>query len=428
MLGSQTAFKTPQSWCESLLAILALVLFAMTSKMAHGQDKDGVHPGDVIVATVELPDLVDSAVQLATPVSLPRPPACLALDAWQIGCCAAQNWLPAEVLRQRGRTLLQLYCEEKDPCERKAANDLNYFLNLQAKHQEDIGAATAMRAYYTRIALQEQLAMTNEFFSLVQLEAAKQDAAQQSGLPAGTDISSFERSRIEIRDKQLQILSKDRQLRCLLAELTHYDYGMEEVCPEILEICPVEIHCPALKQTALRMRRDLQGWTYISCQVNETSAPIFAKMLGTLIGGWGLPMPKVCGIKYLLCPPDYATLARNMQHELQLTVKTHQRWICQAVEEKCENLKLAYRRIDLAKETIASWEARIVQLERLDEMGDGDAAQLAKAREELLHARSAEVDRRLDARIAEIEVAEAVGGLSDRCCSGEPWLLTGAGR
>jgi hypothetical protein len=31
----------------------------------------------------------------------------------------------------------------------------------------------------------------------------------------------------------------------------------------------------------------------------------------------------------------------------------------------------------------------------------------------------------MEARTAEIDLAEAVGGISRRCCNGLPWLLTG---
>lgn len=362
----------------------------------------------------------------AIPV-LPSVPTqgCRVIDGREIGCCAARKWMPSQVLRQRGRAIVEMYCDAKDECERQAAYDLNHFLVLQSKHQEDIGAASALRAYYTRISLTEQLALTQDFLARVQTEESKQNAAQEGGLPAGTDLSSFGRSRIEILDKQLQVLSKDRQLRCLISELTGYDYGMYEICAERLTIHPVTIDCPTLKQIGLATRKDLRGWVFIAGRVNETSAPIFARMLGTLIGGWGMPLPKVCGLKYLLCPPDYATLARNLKHELELTAETHRRWICQAIEEKCENLKLAYQRIDLANQTIASWEDRIAQLQRLEEQGESEPAQLADARKELLLARSEEINRRLDARIAEVEVAEAIGGISDRCCAGEAWLRIG---
>lgn len=413
---------------NTIATVFALFVLsnAFTAELC-AQDAIVPFSGIIEEATQERLEFVTPAIE---PILVSAPPAtdatpCRVIDGRNIGCRSAQRWLPADVLRQRGRTLVRMFCDEKDECVRRAAFDLQHFLELQAQHQEDIGAASALRAYYTRISLKEQLALTQTFLARVELEATKQQAAQDGGLPAGTDLTSFERSRIEIRDKQLQILSKDRQLRCLLAEIADAEYGMYEICAEelLIQICPVD--CQALKQIGLSTRKDLRGWEFIAGRVNKDSAPIFARMLGTLVGGWGLPLPKVCGIKYLLCPPDYETLAANLRHELHLTADTHRRWICQAIEEKCENLKLSYQRISLAEESVASWELRIRQLEKLQESGDGKPAQLAEARKELLLSRSEEIDRRLDARIAEIDVAEAIGGISQRCCMGEAWLILG---
>lgn len=341
-----------------------------------------------------------------------------------IACRAAQNWIPSDLLRQRARTIIQLYCEE-DECQRQAAAVLARFLCMQAKHQEDIGAASALKAYYTRIGLAEQLSLTYDSLRFIDEESAKQDAAQEGGLPAGTDLSSFERHRIEVKDNQIQILSKDRQLRCLIAQLSQVDYAMADASQESLDIMEVSLDCQRLKQIALATRNDLRGWIYLSQHVNEESAPIFARMLGTIVGGWGLPIPRIVGLKALLCPPDYSGLARNMKYELDLTVETHRRWICQAIEEKCAALKMSVERVHLARQVVSSWESRVLQLVELDGKKESAAAEIALAKSELLKARADEISRRLDAKIAEIDLAEATGGISDRCCAGFPWLLTG---
>ena len=345
------------------------------------------------------------------------------IDGRDIACRAAQNWIPATTLRARARTLVQLYCDA-DECEQQAACALSRFLHMQASHQEDIGAASALRAYYTRIAIAEQMAIASESMQLVDSEEDKQEAIQQGGLPAGTDLTGFERQRIKILDGQLQIGLQDRQLRSLLAQLTGLDYATDQVSQEELDVIPTSLDCPNLQQRALSTRHDIQGWIYISGQVNETSAPIFAKMLPTIVGSWGIPLPAI-RLKSLLCPPDHSQLAANMKQELDLIVETHRRWICQAVMEKCSKLEMSYARIELAQQTIQSWRERLKQLEQLKEHGDGKPAESAHARSELLRARVEEIKRRLEARIAEIDLAEATGCLSQRCCDGQAWLLTG---
>lgn len=370
-------------------------------------------PAVAIVASDPLVDVIDSSIATTSTV-----------DGRDIGCRAANQWIPSDILRARARMLVQAFCEE-DECARQAAQVLANFLCMQAEHQEDIGAASAMRAYYTRIALVEQQNIAALSLALIDSEEQAQAAIQERGLAAGTDLSSFERLRIEVMDKRLVMESQERQLRCLLSQLTGLDYAMNEVQHEQLEIFESPLDCNRLKAFALRMRSDLRAWIYLSRHINEESAPIFAGMLTTLIGGYGLPIPTISGLKQLLCPPDYSCLAANMKHEVDLTVETHRKWICQAVDEKCNKLLLAYQRIRLAQQLVASWEERLLQLDQLESRGEGQAAESAKARSELLKARSEEVSRRLDAKLAEIDLSEACGGLSLRCCNGQPWLMSG---
>jgi hypothetical protein len=346
------------------------------------------------------------------------------IDGRQIACCAAREWLPAQVIYARARTIVQMYSEE-DERTQQAARALSNFLCLQAKHQEDIGAASALRAYYTRIGIQEQVALLNESLTLINTEHQRQRQLMEGGLAAGADLTALDRRRIQVLDQQTQLRLQDRRLRGVLAEIAKCDYAVDEVRQELLEVYEASLDCDQLVQIALSSRRDLRGWIYLCGQVNETSAPIFAKMLATAMGSYGLPLPAGTGIKYLLCPPDYERLAADLRRELSLTVETHRRFISQAVKEKCANLQVAYERIALAQETLLSWQQRIDQLDQLEAQGDGLPEESAAARIGLITARAEEISRRMDARTAEVDLAESLGCLADLCCSGQPWLQTG---
>jgi hypothetical protein len=359
---------------------------------------------------------------MASGVSPAQPLSCL--DGRDIACRAVRNWLPAQALRARGRTIDEAYAEE-DECQRRAAHTLANFLNLQACHQEDIAAANGLRAYYTRIALAEQLQLGNESRSLVSEERGKQQAALQSGLSTGVDLSAFTRQELEIDDLQLQLRSQDRQLRDLLAQLARYHYEMEEVNQEALHVQTSEIDCQALVAFAVSHRYDMRSWLLLNSQVNETSAPIIAKLLSTAVGGFGLPLPIVGGLKSLFCPMDVSKLASNLRRELNLAVETQRRWIEQTVLEKCAQAELAYQRLQLSQQTVSSWQERRSQLQQLRQLGETQPEQTAAAQVGWLQARAVEIRRRLEARLAEIELAEATGELSRRCCAGQAWLMFG---
>ncbi len=388
-------------------------------------------PGaEVKLSLSEAPEIAVSAVALPSarsPIEFPNsatPLPSQVLDGRMVACGAVRNWTPAKALRARGRTVVEAYCEEDD-CEQNAARSIAEFLNLQACHQEDIAAASALRAYYTRIALAVQLQLCQESQKLVDQEETKHRAALQSGLATGVDVSEFERRRIELEDQRLQLLSQDRQLRVLIAQLADCDYEMNTFQQERLDVQANAIDCDRLVSMAVHRRYDIRSWTYLASHINETSASVFARMISTAVGGFGLPLPPMVGLKNFLCPPDQARLAGNLKRELNLTVETNRRWIEQTVLEKCAKLELAYRRMELAQQTNNSWLERREQLEQLQKLGKPLPDQIAAAQIGWIKSRVDDVLRRLDARLAEIELAEATGELSRRCCCGRAWLVTG---
>lgn len=345
------------------------------------------------------------------------------IDGREVACRAARLWPPARALRARARTIVKAYAD-KDECDQRAANNLASFLTHQACHQEDLAAANALRAYYARIGLQEQLRLSQQSVAGLASEQAKQQAALEAGLKTGVDQSSFERRSLELQDQRLQLLSKDRQLRSLLAQLAQTDYASESVRHEQLDVRRAELDCEQLKAFALATRCDLRGWSNLAGQTTPASVPMLGPLLSTSVGGFGLPLPTMSGLKALLCRPDLSGLAKSLQQELMGIVDGQRSAICQEVEEKCLKLELAYQRIDLARSTIKSWEGRLAQLENLAQLGDPMVGERATARLGLLQAQFDEISRRLEARTAEVDLAESMGGLSRRCCDGQAWLVT----
>jgi len=86
-----------------------------------------------------------------------------------------------------------------------------------------------------------------------------------------------------------------------------------------------------------------------------------------------------------------------------------------AVCDKCHALRTAYERIALAEQIIGSLEERISGLERLAELGAPDAVQMIDARGKLAIAQSNSNQRRLEARLAEVDLAAEIGCLARRC-------------
>ncbi len=377
------------------------------------------------IETSNLAAPIKSAPELSIPNSLPANDnaiALLPLGAREVGCIAAQRWKPALGLKQRAQTIQRLYCEQSES-KRQAAAGIVQFLCLQAHHQEDLAAATAMRAYYSRIGIaQQQLAIAsgNE---AVKHQREKQERLMAQGLPAGVDLTSLDRQQIDLNDQSIQALAQDDQLRRLIFGMTCIDYQTDQRSLEPLVIEPTELNCDALVALGLRERFDLQAWRCLCQSINEESAPLLASVIATSVGSFGIPIPKTSGLRTLLCSDyDKELLARNLRQEVATIIATNESYAEQLIVEKCSQLQLAYQRWELQRQRISSWEFRIKQIERLESLGDTRPAERATAEAGLLKAKAEEIARRLDAKLAEVSLAEVVGGLAGKCCRGEAWL------
>ncbi|MBX3423502.1 MAG: hypothetical protein KF752_18255 [Pirellulaceae bacterium] len=349
----------------------------------------------------------------------------LPLGAREVGCASAGCWKPALLLRQRAQTVIRLYSDDR-AAKRQAASMLARFLQLHAAYQEDIGAASAMRPYYSRIALQLQLQCIDQAVQATDLQMAKQHKLMDNGLAAGADLTALDRQRLDLEEQRLQAEARDRQLREIVHSLSGLDYAQGQCIVEPLSVQPQQLDCQCLALLAVRERCDMQAWRTLYCQVDEDSAPLIAGTLAASIGGFSIPLPAVYGLRLLLCNPvDEMTFACSLRQELAAMIKVQEQWIRQTVMEKCEDLQLAYRRWELAGQRIESWQHRLAQLQRLEELGQAKPDQRIAAEAGLLEARTTEVTRRLEAKLAEVSLAEAVGGLAERCCRGEAWLVTG---
>lgn len=363
------------------------------------------------------PQGVNSADGMAVPTTQP--------SGREIACLTAQNWTPAHALRARGRTVIRAFRNEDKPS-RVAAAAVNKFMHMQAAHQEDIGAGTALRAYYTRIVLADQMVLLGDSLVFSSDQQGKQTALRDQGVGSNIDRTQFERKRIELLDKAAQLDSQDRRLQQLLEHMANRPLDTSGPGLEILEIRRQLLDCNSLVEFAYCNRCDLRGTVYLRSQVTEETAPVIAEMLSTATGGFSLPLPPVNRLKDLLIRNRYVELASDIRGELSCVIQAQREWIEKTVLEKCSNLELAYQRIEFAEQTCQSWDTRLEQLKRLDSLGQAVPESVASAKAEKIGAQVELASRRLEAKLAEVELSEACGGITQRCCAGQPWLVTGS--
>lgn len=436
----QSPRKLICGWSLALLLTLALVQ-APAARLAAQNPPSGRGSSPVLVADKlnVSPGNEDLLVSISTDVqsvnrqdiASPSPLSVLSNDirtsaligSREVACQAAREWMPAQQLRQQARAVQELYCDSDD-CARQAAQAIARFLEHQAEHQQDIAAAMALRAYYSHTAIEEQFELVQASAAELQLQRDRQAALLQKGIAAAIDLTSLDRESIAIDQQRLQLEYRDRQLTESLNEATHINYDWRLNSVEPLEVRTQSLDAAFLQQFALAHRQDLLALRCLNAQISDGTAPILASVVSSAAGVISLPLPKRCLVDRLLGRDGNPALTKNLKESLALAIETQSQAIRKEVSEKSITLELAYQRCELARETAESWSKRIAQLERLAELGDSRPADLAAAQSSWIASKAVVIERRLEAKLAEIAVAEACGGICYRCCQGQAWLVT----
>ncbi len=345
------------------------------------------------------------------------------VSAPYIACRAAATWMPSQMLRQRAKTIEDAHCRSS-ACQRQAARVLASFLRMQACAQEDFGAGTALRAYYSRVAIQQQLELADAGTKMLNEQLNALDALLAKGLGSiDLDRSEIIRRKIEVADQTLVAQRTDTQLRAAICQLADVDFSLENTQLEPLEVLPQELDCDALCFIAMQQRQDLLAWDCLCRSIDDCTAEMLSETLTPLAGNIPVRLPKLNIFEQLLSRGPN-NIAHNIRREVGLAQQQLKSRISRSIHEKCAALQAAYTRIDLANQIAKSLDERIAHLEQFQIKGEAVATQLFEARGQLAIAQSTLNQRRLEARIAEVDLAEEVGGLGRRCCANVPWLLT----
>ena len=374
---------------------------------------------------VPTPQLADGGeVSAALPLNLEpvnlEPATPPQVSGHVVACQAANCWPLAKLLDQRARTLL-CEAEERHRKSQGSANLQANFLRHQAAWQRDVAAALALRAYYSWIANQQQLQLVEEGLALQREQVQVQEALIAKGI-AIADPTALQRKRLELEDNKIQLLSNDRQLKSGLLRLTCCHTDLSQCATESLDIQVQACDCNGLLSFALQHRHDYLAVVQLCQCLDEEIAVAVAQLLSPLVGV-GIDILDLNLLERICLKHRGEELLGQIRRELKLASDVLRGRIEQSVCDKCQSLDAAYQRVTIAEEVIRSWETRVAALKRLEELGDARGEAMATARAELISARSTLVTRKLSAKLAEVDLAEAVGELSIRCCQGEAWLV-----
>ncbi|GIW98554.1 MAG: hypothetical protein KatS3mg111_1887 [Pirellulaceae bacterium] len=344
------------------------------------------------------------------------------VDALLVGTLAADRSLTAKLLRDRATTLRQLYNRHHED-QRRSAGVLAEFLCAQARHQEDLAAANALRAFYGLLAVAEQMAVLDEAQADLRRRQQQIESLAASGVAVGVEAHQLDRWELRLADNRLELQQRFAQAQMALQGLTNLQLDPVTDAMEVLEVLPTDVDCQALADQALMQRHDLRGWRRLMSCTDEATSRLVAASLGTTAGLGGVVLPDKGMLLGGLLRHTDDCLAQNVRRELRDLLHMHEQAVRTEVLDRCSRLKIAWQRMDTARRMQESWEQQVAQLEELENYGRGRPAELAQAHAELRMARVAWITRRLEARVLEIDLAESVGGLADRCRHGAAWFV-----
>lgn len=342
------------------------------------------------------------------------------VDGRVVACQSAACWPPARLMEQRAASLCGLASKGNED-QKYIASIQAHFLRRQAARQRDLAASASLKMYYSWIANARQLEISSQAARLQQDQLEIQKSLIDRGVGID-DPTAVQRSGLELNDNRLQLEAADRQLAHALLQMTCCATDVRQAKVESLEIRSNLPDCDRLRQFAMENRQDYLAWLQLCNCLDERSALAVSEFITPLVEGVGsnfLPM----GWLERVCLASRAQQALAcVRRELRTVIDLQLRLIEQSVCERCLALRTAYERFEIAEQILATWDQRIAALNRLEELGDARGAEQMKARSERLRAMSTLVTRQLAAKLAEVDLAEAVGDLAGRCCRGEPWL------
>lgn len=396
-------------------------LFGQSLKSAQTVSFNTANQTEPVAVPIQSPQLLQDAgeVTVAQPLNL-EAPSPSQVSGPTVACQAANCWPLAKLLDQRAKTIL-CEAEERHKSSQAAARLQANFLRHQAAWQRDLAAALALRAYYSWIANQQQLQLVDDGLRLQAEQVRVQEALIAKGI-AIADPTALERKRLELDDNKIQLTTSASQLGSGLMRLTCCHTDLSRSATESLEIQPQALDCDALIKYALQHRHDYLAINQLCQCLDEETAIAVAQLLTPLVGV-GMDMLDLGLLERLSLRHRGDELLAQVRRELKLASDVLRNRIEQSVCDRCQALESAYQRVAIAEAVIRSWETRIAALTRLEELGDARGEAMATARAELISARATFVTRQLAAKLAEVDLAEAVGELSLRSCQGQPWLV-----
>ncbi|MEX2559001.1 MAG: hypothetical protein WD403_03755 [Pirellulales bacterium] len=297
---------------------------------------------------------------------------------------------------------------------------------LRASEQEarNSSASGALEVFYRLAEAEANLAILEE--SLAEIDSTLGRVAQirEQGVQIPFDASELGRQRVELVDKQVELMWTAGQLSSRLIRMVGLstDDALAHIWPSTdwkVKVEPIDMELAVAEGLSLRPEMGLLR--SLGRSINTDTLGVVRQVLS---GGSGLlgAQPKASGLVALLGLRQLAGQGRANARELptrrrQLADYTEQRAdeISGDIRQAVLTVEARLRQIALAREQTQSWETRVQELEKLQTTGQATFAEISTAKLGGLQAQSDAVAAIVAWKVALVQLKEAQGLLIEEC-------------
>lgn len=325
----------------------------------------------------------------------------------QIAVLASENCSPAKLLLQN-----HLSEDTTGQCHNEATRETLWEVRCAAAQRlREEAARSALKLHYA-------LAATYRADELLQRTAAElqiQQETQSKLIAQGISIADatlLDRLARDWEDRWLENQSKQAQLRIQLSGLIGSAWACSYHPHVEIELSPSDKDVCEYLRSSMRCRQEITLLKRLRKSVDEDHLAIWDSLAGYLIGS---PIAVVSGKSF------FAKLRRSvLRSEVEQAIHNRSRWLETLIQERTKQITIevevafeakrsAALRWANAKQLIQTWDRRVKELVQLGEEYQGNLADQAEARLQLLSNERGEIERWLDWHQAQIDLLHASG-------------------
>ncbi len=333
----------------------------------------------------------------------------------QIRCRAAVESASGKLLEGEIRSLRSQKKDKDTPpgCESEC------ILQILARYRRGQDAAAAMIVGYKIVALDHRERKLTEFESRLEEWRGAIDRLSATGV-ARPDDSALQAQEDALPDAITRLIGGRAKLKLQLASMLNLGVDcapwIEVIEP--LEVQPGTVDAVSGTQEALCRRQDLQAIQRLCGCITEDNLESTRRMLAVLQPGIGLiaPAPKNvlvrCG---LLKDHDAAREVACRKRQCAEVRAARERQIRGEVATAAVHLEEAYERLRVAQELARTASGRVTQRRTLNQIDLGSGSQVIRSELEIFAAEDALIQRKADAREAEILWCAVLDRLLEGC-------------